>query len=370
MGDGLREEAEKTFVELLIIAYFCKVNICEEMKRIVLIILLVGGLVPLVSGKSAYKISLQIDGSRDTMMLMGYYYAQYMYYCDTAYNDGKGRFVFEGRRELQPGLYFFTTRDNKRFADFVVYNEKPFFKMYTDDRNWVTNMEVKGSRQNEVFFNYQRANDRLHTEIDEAHAALDSAGFVAFYQQQRPRLDSVKYYYLEQYPDLMISKMIGSTREPEVPTTNGEGRALTNRERFDYFMAHYFDYMPLDDNFIVRTPKAIFYQHVMDYVNEYMKGMPPDLICPLLDTMLDRSESAPEVFKWLLYNITEKFLQSNVMVYDEVYVHLVNRYFATGKAGWMSPTVIDEQVERAAKWERMRCLSSMPIASICRLLLY
>jgi thiol-disulfide isomerase/thioredoxin len=41
------------------------------------------------------------------------------------------------------------------------------------------------------------------------------------------------------------------------------------------------------------------------------------------------------------------------MVYDEVYVHLVLRYFATGKVTWLSPSAIDMNVERATKWERL-----------------
>ena len=35
-------------------------------------------------------------------------------------------------------------------------------------------------------------------------------------------------------------------------------------------------------------------KHVMDYVEKKMRGMPPAMICPLLDSMIDRSEAAPE----------------------------------------------------------------------------
>jgi thiol-disulfide isomerase/thioredoxin len=84
-----------------------------------------------------------------------------------------------------------------------------------------------------------------------------------------------------------------------------------------------------------------------------MQGLTPELAIPLLDTLIDRSEPAPEVFRWLVLRLTEKYLQSNVMVYDEIYVHLVQGYFATGKVTWLAPSVVDEQVERAAKWERL-----------------
>ena len=146
----------------------------------------------------------------------------------------------------------------------------------------------------------------------------------------------------------MLSKMMMATKEPPAPPDS-----LTGNDRYFYVMHHFFDNVPLDDDFIIRTPKAVFYQRVNEYIDKRMQGLPPSMINPLLDSLIDRSEPAPEVFKWLLLTVTEKYLQSNVMVYDEVYVHLVQRYFATGKAGWLSPSVVDEQVERATKWDRL-----------------
>ncbi len=320
------------------------------MKRLLLLLAIA---LPLaVSAKPTYKISLQVDGCKDSMMLLCYYYAQSERVIDTAYNNGKGRFEFEGDQTMYPGLYFFTNNIN-RYVEFVVYNEKPYFKFHTDDRAWMLNMSVKGSEQNEIFYNYQRASEHLYSEIEEAQGKLDSAAFAELRHRQHLRIDSLKMHYIEQYPNAMISRMMSSTKEVEVPTIAEDGHKMSQRERYDYLMAHYFDNIPLDDNFIIRTPKAVFYNRVIDYLDKYMHGMPPEMICPLLDTIIDRSEPANEVYKWLIQTTTERFLQSNVMVYDEVYVHLVQRYFATGKASWYSPSTIDEQVERATKWERL-----------------
>lgn len=321
------------------------------MRRTLIVLLL---LLPLAAwGKSGYKITLQIDGSRDTMMLLCFYYANNERIADTAYNDGKGYFVFEGDAELHPGLYFFTNNRN-RYVEFVIYHEKPFFKFHTDDRAWTMNMSVKGSKQNEVFYNYQRASEALYREIEDRKGELDSAALATFVAQQHQRIDSLKMDFIARYPDAMICKMMASTKDIEVPTEDADGKTMSQWERYEYMMAHYFDNMPLDDDFMVRTPKAVFYQRVMDYVEKYMHGWPPDKICPLLDSLIDRSEPAKEVNKWLIYKLTDYFLQSNVMVYDEVYCHLVMRYFATGKAAeWFPPSAIDENVERATKWERL-----------------
>ena len=108
------------------------------MKRLLLAILI---LLPLAGmAKPTYKISLKIDGNNDSMMLLCFYYAQSERIMDTAYNDGKGNFLFEGNDTLHPGLYFFTNNRN-RYVEFVVYHEKPNFKFHTDDRSWMMNIK-------------------------------------------------------------------------------------------------------------------------------------------------------------------------------------------------------------------------------------
>ena len=322
------------------------------MKRLLIILLLCLPL--LASAKPGYKLTLQVDGCTDSAILLGYYLAQERYVVDTAFNNGRGKFVFKGDTELYPGLYFFTNNSD-RFVDFVIYHEKPTFTLHTDHRNWVTNMRVKGSPQNEVFFNYQRASDMMYKEMIEARGTMDSAAFTVYRQRIVERMDSLRGTLYDKHPETMVAKMVHSTTVVEdlVPTTAPDGTPLTQRQRYDYLMAHYFDYMPLDDDFIIRTPKEIFYRRYSDYTDKYMRGMPPEEICPLLDTIIDRAEPAPEVYKWLINNLTEKYLQSNIMVYDEVYVHLVQRYFATGKVSWLSPSSVDMNVERANKWERL-----------------
>lgn len=323
----------------------------------ILLILLLPSLAmanPAKPGKSAYKITLQIDGATDSMLLLGYYHLQDRYIMDTAYNNGRGKFVFESDKDLYPGLYFFTN-SNDRLTEFIVYREKPFFTLHTDNSAWTMHMKVKGSQQNEVFFAYQKESEEVYQEMDKMKPTLDSAAFATYQRKQHLRIDSIKQSYMDRYPDAMFAKMMTATKNVDeiVPLKHPDGTDMTQYERYMWYMQHYFDFIPVDDDFIIRTPKPVFYQRVIDYTDKYMRGMPPEEICPLLDSLLDRAEPANQVFRWLLHHLTEKYLQSNVMVYDEVYVHLVQRYFATGRAPWYPPSSIDEQVTRANKWERL-----------------
>lgn len=306
------------------------------------------------SAKPGYKFTLHIDGCTDSSILLCYYQLKDRYVVDTAWNNGRGKFVFKGDKELPEGLYFFTNNSG-RFVDFVVYHEKQDFTFRTDQHNWTANMSVKGSRQNEVFFNYQRASERLYRETVEAQKSMDSLSFVAYRARVVARMDSLKAALYLEHPESMAARMIRATTvvEDEVPLNHPDGTPLSRQERFRYLMAHYLDYIPLGEDFIIRTPQDIFYRRYTNYTDKYMQGMPPEDICPLLDTLIDRAETAPTLYRWLINTLTEKYLQSNIMVYDEVYVHLVQRYFATGKATWLTPSTIDMNVERATKWERL-----------------
>lgn len=74
------------------------------MKRYLPLIMTI--LLPLgaFGAKEGYKITFQANGNQDTMMLLCYYHANNRYITDTAFNNGKGRYVFEDKKkELKPG---------------------------------------------------------------------------------------------------------------------------------------------------------------------------------------------------------------------------------------------------------------------------
>lgn len=304
--------------------------------------------------KKGYKITFRVDGNTDSLIYMGYYHAQNRYFCDSAVNNGKGKFVFEGKEDLHPGLYYFTN-NRDRFVEFVVYREPQRFTLSTENDNWLLRMTVKDSRENEIFFNYKRAEEVYYQEMDEAKKTVDSATFRSVYVPRYIHvLDSLRMEFINGYPDCMISRMMFSTKDPTVPEKHPDGPPLERYERVEWFLNHYFDNMPVDDDFIIRTPKTVFYDRVMGFVDLLQKrGEGPEMICPLLDSLIDRSEPSHEVYRWLILNLTNHYLQSRIMVYDEVYVHLVLRYFATGKVPGVEPSLIDEQVEQATKWERL-----------------
>lgn len=302
--------------------------------------------------KKAYEITLKIEGGKDTMMLMGNYYARGNQVVDTAWRNPKGVFVFSGTDTLPWGLYFFANSEGN-YVEFVVYKEKPFFTFETKEADWTTNMKVKGSKENEFFFDFHRVDGEVTKRLREKERKLDSAAFEVAKREELLRLDSVKSDLVHNHPEKMLSKMMLSVRENYTPLVNEKGDTLSDAQRRDYYFRHYFDNVPLDENFYVRTPKAVFYDKVMQFFDSYLKYAPPAVIEEYIDTVMRKALKAPDVFHYLVVQLTQKYLQSNVMVHDEVYVYLVQHYFATEANTWSSPSGIEQELIRANKWERL-----------------
>ena len=228
--------------------------------------------------KPTYEITLKINGCRDSMMYMGYYYAKGNSVVDTAYLDKKGCFVFTSTKDTLPeGLYFFANPKGN-YVEFVVYHEKPFFTFETEQKDWTSNMKVKGSAQNEFFFEFHRADAVIDEDLAQKELTLDSAAFVKYKRQVLLKRDTTMIDYIKSNPNMFLSKMMMATKDEEPPLVDKHGDTMSIDQRRLYFLDHYFDNIPLDDNAIIRTPKKVFYDRVMDFFDKYLKYAPPQTI--------------------------------------------------------------------------------------------
>lgn len=305
--------------------------------------------------QKGYHFTLFIYGNNDTVMYLGNYYAGRTYAFDTAYKTPKGMFVFDDKeRELKPGLYFFVNPTGT-YVEFAVYgNEKLNFHFDTEEPGWQTNMNVKGSEQNRILFDYHKANRAIYRATDSARANItDSAELANFRRRQALLMDSIKYAYIDENPNSMLALLMNATREPDPPKDGPDGKKLNDRELWEYYMDHYFDHTRLDDDALIRTPEMVFKKRLDRYLDGYLKNAPPETIIEYVDKLIDKAKPSKENFRYLVHTITEKYLQSNVMSYDAVYVHLVKRYIEPGLCEWMSPSTVDANVKRADKWDKL-----------------
>ena len=304
--------------------------------------------------KKGYKITVQIKNAKDTVLYMGYYLGKYTPAMDTAYPNKKGQFVFSSdTAELKPGVYFFSNPQG-RYAEFIVNLDRPVFTLSTDEVNWITNMQVKGSPENQAFYEYQKINHKYYNLSDSTlKNTPDKELGKKRARELRSELDGIQEDMIKQHPEYLFCRMLKAVKPIDVPQTDEKGDTLTRQQRAEYYGDHYFDNMSLDCNAMLRTPPAVFFDRVEGFFNGYLGQASPDVICEYADKVIEKARPAKEVFQFLVYYLAEKYLQSHVMTHDAVYVHMIEKYYATGEAFWASPSDIDSEVERATRWKRL-----------------
>ena len=109
----------------------------------------------LVAQDNAYSIEVKVDKFQGKVCYLGYPYGDKQYLADTAEINSDGTFVFEGTKPLDGGLYFvYSPVPERLYFDIIV--AEPVFKLETDTLDLINNMKIVGSKENEVFFDFQR----------------------------------------------------------------------------------------------------------------------------------------------------------------------------------------------------------------------
>lgn len=305
------------------------------------------------SKKKGYKFTVEINNASDSVIYLGQYYNKNQYAIDTAFINKKGQFIFEKKdKELKPGLYFITNNKSK-LAEFTINKEPLNYKFYTDDANWTLHMEIKGSKDNEKFMDYQQIRRDMNMAMEEARQKYSDEEFKSYRREQGRKLDSINKAFVAQDPNHILSIIMSATKEIDVPVVDSLGDSLSQREQYEYYATHYFDNMALDNEAILRTPAYVFYERVERYFDQVVNGATPETICKYADMLLEKARPAKDVFKYLVLYIAEKYLQTNIMSYDAIYVHMIEKYYMTGDAFWASPSDIDFETKRAMTWKKL-----------------
>jgi peroxiredoxin len=150
---------------------------------------------------------------------------------------------------------------------------------------------------------------------------------------------------IESHPGSFVSVMIRATKEPET----GKIPVLENGRQdsafaFRQYKQHYWDNFDLTDERLLRTP--LFHKRLDIYFKDLVYQR-PDSINHEADLLIGKVRSNPEVFKYLVWFLTYKYETSKIMGFDEIFVHMVDSYYASGEAYWTDTSTLKTLVKRA-----------------------
>lgn len=321
--------------------------------RYLILMLLLALIFPNTSFGSGYVIKVKINGLGQDTLYLGSYYGQYNQVNDTAISNEKGEVVFQGKEDLPGGIYFIIHKKVRVF-EFII-NKEQVISFDTDTADYVANMKIKGSKENILFYEYlnyingQQA--QFNRDKDHFEKVKDNKDSSAYYKAKMSEVDErVKTYktdFMQQNPDLLISKVFKASKDPDIP----EAPILSNGRKdsvfqYRYYKAHYFDDIDFTDDRLLRTP--VFYNRLNNYITTVI-AQTPDSITKEADILAEKARPNKEMFKFVVWYITYMSETSNIMGFDAIYVYMVEKYYKTNQCYWVSPKVLDNVIKRSDK---------------------
>jgi peroxiredoxin len=287
--------------------------------------------------QKGYEIKVNIAGFQASEAYLAYYLGDKQYIKDTT-TVQNGTFVFAGEEALDGGIYLVVLPPDNRYFEVIVSDDQRF-SLQTDTADLVANMKIKGSTENEVFYQ-----DLLFL----AEKRKESQGFQAQGEAGKAALqalnEEVKAYrqdFMARYPDFLYTKVLRSMEDPQVPEAPAGADSLF---AFYYYRNHYFDHVDFSDDRLLRTP--VLFNKANTYI-ERLTYRHPDSIARALDLIISKSEANEEVFQFFVVHYLNQYAQSKIMGYDAIYVHLVEQYYMSGKAFWTDSATVEKMAERA-----------------------
>jgi thiol-disulfide isomerase/thioredoxin len=305
-----------------------------------------------------YNIKVKVHGVSDTTMMIGHHFGTKKYVVDTARIDEKGWATFQSNDKLDKGIYLVVLPSlNMTYFEFLVGDDKEF-TLETDTSNYVENMKVKGCRENEVFNFYQRKMAVLNVnrmEMDKLMQAHqnnpDSVEIIRESikknaEQRRKIMDDI----IADNPDDFFSKVLKSMYEVEVPEPprDENGNITDSSFQWKYYKEHYFDNIDFGESGLLRTP---IFEGKLTYFFSKVVIPVPDSLIKEADMVIEKAYDAGDtlMFRYVAGDLLNYFQASKIMGYDEVFVHVAERWYLSGYAHWADSTFLAKLTERVMK---------------------
>ena len=290
----------------------------------------------LAQSTEGFRITSRIKGVKDTTCVLAHYFGAGQYIPkDTARADANGNLVFEGKKRLPEGLFIVVTPKN-RYIELLIADDQDF-SFETDTANVIKNMKVTGSKENELFYTYQQELGKLYDEaqvISTEKKLHNDATSAAMANEKMAVLQKKAQTYREQFLKENASsfavKLLKATADPEVPpapkASNGRPDSVWV---FNYYKSHFWDDYDFSDERFVRSPVL---QRKLDRYIKELTVQTTDSLVKEADYLVSKARAGKnkETISYTIWYITSQYEQPKIMGTDGLFVHMFEKYYATG----------------------------------------
>ena len=311
-----------------------------------LFLLLFGMFLATGTAAQGYHLKFNIKNFSDTSCYLAKYYGDKILVQDTTSSEN-GSFIFEGDSLLDKGMYVLAGQSNNKVIDLLINHDQHFRVSFDAGKPIAGNISFKGSEENSLFYEYvkylndqQKEVQELQKEYQEASAENKKAELRKQIMKINNEVEAFQKAFGKENAGTFAATFVEASTQVRIPDSLS---SASQQEKYFYFRNHYWDNIPLDDSRILHTP--FFDERWRTYLDKIIPQHPDSLIAAV-DFLLESAPDTTELYKYLLWEITQKYEQSKIMGFDAVFTHVALNYFKEGRTSDINQQVIKNIVER------------------------
>jgi len=284
------------------------------------------------TASTGHAIQIILKPYQNTKIYIGTNYGNNKVLADSCILNDKSEGLFQSKDKLTPGIYFVVSPKMSILFDFLI-DDKQAFKIVADTLD-LKNISIIGSNDNTLFQNYSKEINNLFVELNSiennyknAKNEKDSARFKEAYLIKDKEIKQNRKTFIEKNPNSMMAFLLNTMQVPDapsIPIINGKADSLYP---YRFVKDHYWDNVVFNDNRLVRTP--FFEKKLDDYFKNYV-SREPDSIIEEVQYMLTVAKTGKEIYPFLLFKFTNKYISPEFMGQDKVFLHIYQNFFAKG----------------------------------------
>lgn len=295
-----------------------------------------------------YNLKFKIEGLPDTTIFLAKYFGDRLYYADTTESKGG---IAQFKKDNYDGGVYAVICPGPKYFEFIMADKNVEMETKMDD--FITNMKVKKSEENQIFYNYiQYINKKkprsmeLMKKRDSLDKKKDKKEIEDINNQLKKLDDEVKAYQhklVDEHKDMLIGKILNMSIDHEIPEKIQENDSL----RYQYYKSHFWDNIDLSDWRLVNSP---VFHNKLDFYFQKVLIQQPDTICENAHKVISQIKEGTDMFKYVVHYITYNYETSKIMGMDAVFECMAHTYYCpmdSSKAYWVKKDKLKEICERA-----------------------
>jgi thiol-disulfide isomerase/thioredoxin len=284
------------------------------------------------TGPVGHNIEITLKPYKNTKVYLGTNYGQNRVLADSAILNEASVGYFKGKEKLTPGIYFIVSPKYSILFEFLV-DEGQQFKIIADTLSLV-DYKIIGSKDNDIFSSYSKSMNQLGAQRNQLEQAYNSAATTSDslkYLEALKKMDTSfkqeRQKIITTAPNSMMRFFLDVLQRPELPAIPIINGMADSTYPFYYVKNHYWDNVVFNDNRLLRTP---FFEAKLDeYFKNYV-SREPDSIIEEVQYMLTVAKTGKEIYPFLLFKFTNKYISPEFMGQDKVFLHLFQNFFSKG----------------------------------------